>query len=147
MTAAETFFNAAAQTMGNLYGRWQDEREYEDIADYAMPLQRIAKQHNCAVESITARPFAIKFVAEGKRYEMKCGARSVSYRQIGVVAESGNVKQFGMGDAVVYSTEMVKIGGKVVKVVPAGCVVLLNGGTGRIKEEIISFAHLDHETV
>ena len=40
----------------NLYGRWQDEKEYEDIADYLATIQKLIPQ----AYSITKRPFGIK---------------------------------------------------------------------------------------
>lgn len=45
----------------NLYARWQDEKEYEDIADYG---KVIAKElpARFKLEGMTKRPFGFKFV-------------------------------------------------------------------------------------
>jgi hypothetical protein len=40
----------------NLYGRWQDEKEYEDIADYLAAIQKSIPQ----AYAITQKPFGIK---------------------------------------------------------------------------------------
>ena len=40
----------------NLYERWQDEKEYEDIADYLTAIQKSIPQ----AYAITKRPFGIK---------------------------------------------------------------------------------------
>ena len=47
--------------VAQLYVRWQDEREYEDIADYAAAVFPLFATHGVAVERATKRPFG--FVA------------------------------------------------------------------------------------
>lgn len=42
----------------NLYARWQDEREYEDFAEYAKVAKTIIPA-DCAFVSMTKRPFAL----------------------------------------------------------------------------------------
>lgn len=50
-------------TIFNLYDRWQDEHEYEDIKDYAKPLENIvSKIIGKDIElAMTKRPFGFKF--------------------------------------------------------------------------------------
>lgn len=82
-TLADTFFEAAAKTLGYLWGRWQDEKEYEDFANYILPIKKIAEQHaGVAIVKMTKRPFAVTFTAEGKTYIMDANSRSVGYKRI-----------------------------------------------------------------
>lgn len=53
-------------TFVNLWGRWQDEKEYEDIRDYASVLigcvQKNCPELGAILHSVTTRPFGIKVV-------------------------------------------------------------------------------------
>jgi uncharacterized protein (DUF849 family) len=53
------FYRAAATMMHHLWARWQDEKEYEDIEDYKIPLQEFATQCNVTIGRITKRPFGV----------------------------------------------------------------------------------------
>ena len=49
-----------AELLFNLWGRWQDEHEYEDINDYLEAIQK----HIPQAYAITKRPFGIKCKAD-----------------------------------------------------------------------------------
>lgn len=65
----------------NLWSRWQDESEYEDIKDYG---EALAKQYKCTVHKCVKRPFSfvISFIEfPDARYVVKCGSRDASWRR------------------------------------------------------------------
>lgn len=43
--------------LSNLYGRWMDEREYENIEDYAAPINKVLEPMGYKVEKMYKRPF------------------------------------------------------------------------------------------
>ncbi len=56
----EAFLDLIQNLMLNLYDRWQDEKEYEDIADYAIPLRKHLPE-GWTLQVMTKRPFGFKF--------------------------------------------------------------------------------------
>jgi hypothetical protein len=65
-----------------LYGRWQNEREYEDINDYG---KAFTKNTGWPVVKCSKRPFGFTFkVPEVPNavYEIKVTARSAAWRRI-----------------------------------------------------------------
>jgi len=65
---ADEVFNAVANRLTYLHARWQDEKEYEDFAEYkdAMQMELAKVNPSCAFKGATKRPFGFKFgTAEG----------------------------------------------------------------------------------
>jgi hypothetical protein len=60
---ALSFFQESQRTMGYLYARWQDEKEYEDIKDYSKPLEGLAKTPGVNILRMTKKPFGCDFPA------------------------------------------------------------------------------------
>ena len=79
---ALAFFNQAEETIVNLYCRWQDEKEYEDIKDYQKPLNSIADAAGVAITKMNKRPFGCNFTVDGKTFVLKMTARQYSYQRI-----------------------------------------------------------------
>lgn len=50
-------FNDTKPVAVNLYSRWLDERQYEDINDYAAPLRPIVEATGGKIAKMTKRPF------------------------------------------------------------------------------------------
>ncbi len=82
-TKAEAFYLAAENLFANLYARWQDEKEYEDLTDYAAVVQTVADKHGVKITQICSVPFGCKFIVDGKLYRVKINQRSYSYVRIG----------------------------------------------------------------
>ena len=81
-TKASDFFEAAQIMAINLYGRWQDEHDYEKIEDYALPLTPIANDHGVKIIKMTKRPFGCHFSVDGKTFQLKVTARAYEYKRI-----------------------------------------------------------------
>lgn len=56
--------------LGNLYGRWLDEREYEDIADYGKAFEKSLKKNGGTLVKMHARPFGATFTWKGWKYRI-----------------------------------------------------------------------------
>lgn len=70
-----------ADWLSYLYGRWQDEKEYEDFEDYK---KHFAKMSGFTVTSAKKSPFSFTFSVPGfpaATYEIKVTARSVAWRR------------------------------------------------------------------
>lgn len=73
----------------NLFCRWLDEKDYEDINDYAPILVNVVKENNGEPLEMTdivacKRPFGIKFTTpcDGKRWQLKVTTRSLGIVRI-----------------------------------------------------------------
>lgn len=75
-------------TIFNLYDRWQDEHEYEDIKDYAKPLENIvSKIIGKDIElAMTKRPFGFKFISN-YAFTTKTGELTIKTGEIAFMAK------------------------------------------------------------
>jgi hypothetical protein len=71
-----------AQYFANLYDRWQDEKEYEDFADYRKALQAAVEKRGATVATFSSRPFRADIVAGDTRYVLKADARKVTVHSV-----------------------------------------------------------------
>jgi hypothetical protein len=65
------------QLCANLYGRWQDEKEYEDFNDYVKVATEAATKQGLTLVKMTKRPFTVE-VKNTKRFVIKVTARKVT---------------------------------------------------------------------
>ena len=80
---ALAFFNTAGDTLAYLWSRWQDEKEYEDINDYAKPLQSLADAAGVTIVKMTKRPFGCVIAVEEKQFTVTIkGNGAYEYRRI-----------------------------------------------------------------
>jgi hypothetical protein len=79
---AEAFFHAAQKMLSYLWGRWQDEKEYEPIADYALPLKPIAAKAGVEIVKMTSRPFGCRFTVGPKVFTIRVTGREYSYQRV-----------------------------------------------------------------
>lgn len=81
---AVKFFNLAGNLMCDLYCRWQDEKQYEDIKDYAEPIAKLAKKvRGVKIGKMFKRPFGCEFTVAGKTFRLKVTARAYEYKRVG----------------------------------------------------------------
>jgi hypothetical protein len=81
-TAASIFFHDAQNTFEHLWARWQDEKEYEDIADYADPLAKIATPLGVSIVKMHRSPFGCQFKTTDGNYIVKVTSREYSYKKV-----------------------------------------------------------------
>lgn len=79
---ASAFFREAMPKLEYLWARWQDEREYEDIKDYMLPLKPIAEKHDVELIRMTKRPFGIVFNVKGTVYQTSTTSMRHSLKQL-----------------------------------------------------------------
>lgn len=60
LAAINAMYKNVRGLMENLWARWQDEKEYEDINDYAEPIKAHLPQ-GFVLEKMTKRPFGFHF--------------------------------------------------------------------------------------
>lgn len=81
--------DSTANVLCNLYERWQDEKEYEDFADYAKVMKESAeKTPGIKFLKGTKRPFGFNFTYNKVRYELGVRAKgnrlSIECKRLGV---------------------------------------------------------------
>jgi hypothetical protein len=79
---AKSFFDAAAGSLAQLYGRWLDEKDYEDIEDYMSALHEKAMAAGVALQNMTKRPFGVVFTCDGRTYHMTIKKNTAQYKRI-----------------------------------------------------------------
>lgn len=78
------FCDRIAERLAYLAGRWLDEREYEDFADYAAEMRKALPKGYTFVRA-TKRPFGFTFRADafpGALYAVSCTTHSISWKRI-----------------------------------------------------------------
>ena len=74
-----SMFDELAPHLTVLYGRWQDEKKYEDIADYGKNIAA-ALPDGFTLTKMTKGPFGFEFtIGTTARYHMKVTGRSVEW--------------------------------------------------------------------
>lgn len=85
-TQASKWFTelGATNLLGNLYGRWLDECQYEDIADYGKVLSASAAPFGLVITKMTKRPWGCQFhdPSTGAKYALKVSGSSASYVKV-----------------------------------------------------------------
>lgn len=67
----------------DLYERWQDEHEYEDLSDYALPLRSAAEPFGVTIRGMSARgPWGFTFEADNRTYRLTVNRSQIAYRRI-----------------------------------------------------------------
>lgn len=81
-TDAEKIYKDLQSTIVYLYGRWQDERAFEDFANYVGVVKNaLASSNDAAVfEKMTKRPFAVTFTLGQDRVVVGVGSEKYYYR-------------------------------------------------------------------
>lgn len=79
----KAILTGTSQLIGNLYSRWLEESEYEDIAEYGKVVKNALKSYEC-VEFIkmTKRPFGFIIKIQGVSFQFKMTIRSYSFKAI-----------------------------------------------------------------
>lgn len=80
---ALAFSESASKLLADLYGRWQDEKEYEHIDTYMQPFSALAEKTGVQLVRMTKRPFAVQFTVGEKRFHLYCNGRVVGYKRLG----------------------------------------------------------------
>ena len=79
---AKNFFEKAESTFMNLKERWMCESEYEDIKDYKLPLEPIAKKHSVVITKMKKRPFGCIFTTDNRTFQISVTDRVYQYKRI-----------------------------------------------------------------
>ena len=78
----DSFVNSSSKILGNLYCRWQDEKDYEDINDYSLPLINVAKNHGIENLTMTKKPFGCKIQLNDKVFQVFHSSREIGWKRV-----------------------------------------------------------------
>lgn len=70
------------QTMDSLYNRWQDEKEYEDWADYIKYVKGVCQDWEAQYVSLKKRPFSLIFIIDNNKQEIRVTKKRITLREI-----------------------------------------------------------------
>lgn len=79
---AASIYKSMENVMTNLYGRWLDEKEYEDFSNYADVMKKEISGLGGEFVAASKRPFGFKYALAGATYQMTISARSYNYKRI-----------------------------------------------------------------
>lgn len=74
----ETFFAKIQSRMENLYSRWHDEHEYENIQNYKNLIQKWADDYDIKILAIKKRPFSFIGEFNDMKFKIKITAKEYS---------------------------------------------------------------------
>lgn len=72
----EKLLAALDQPIGYGYSRWQDEKKYEDIADYAVLYEAEAKKLGWEITKMTPSPYGFRAVHRKAKVELEVSVRA-----------------------------------------------------------------------
>lgn len=76
------FMDKVQETLFNLWDRWQDEKEYEDINDYAKPIRNMLPA-GWELTKMNKRPFGFNFqIGTGVNYAIYCNAKQIAWKRL-----------------------------------------------------------------
>lgn len=64
------------------YFRWLDEKEYEDINDYAKLFKQDVEDNGGIFVKMTARPFGFKFTLDNKTFQAYANSKSIGIKPL-----------------------------------------------------------------
>lgn len=78
-------FDDVLESMGYLYSRWQDEKQYEDFEEYKkVMIKNLEPFEGFTLTKATKRPFGFQFtIGNGALYAVEVNSRSSSWGRIG----------------------------------------------------------------
>lgn len=79
---AEAIFEALETTICNLHGRWQDEKDHEDWADYAKAMKKAITGQGGTFVKARKRPFSLTYELEGATYQIFCNRREYGFKRL-----------------------------------------------------------------
>ena len=81
---ALAFYRKVQDLVESLYSRWLDEKEYEDINDYAAPIRTVANEFGITIRAMSRSPFGFTFSTKDARiYRLTINGKKYAYARIG----------------------------------------------------------------
>jgi len=66
----------------NLYSRWLDEREYEDIREYGDNIKPLIERENVRFVKMVKRPFGPVFTVDNCNYHISITTKKIQVKQV-----------------------------------------------------------------
>lgn len=83
MEKAKAVFKGMKDSLISLYGRWQDEKEYEDFKDYSKVMENKVTTLGGKFLKASKRPFGCTYLLENDKYQLLINGRTVGWKYIG----------------------------------------------------------------
>lgn len=84
----QSIHSTLSDSFGYLYARWQDEKEYEDFADYIAHMTK-KMPDGATLTKMTKRPFRVEYtMPDGARRWILANSREVRWGGYAVTAEA-----------------------------------------------------------
>lgn len=74
--------NATINAMGNLYGRYLDEREYEPLSSYQPVVAGLLAPYGATVTKMTGRPWGCRFTMNGVEYQYRVTLTKATIKRV-----------------------------------------------------------------
>ena len=79
----DELFKNVAPTISDLRGRWSEESQFEDFADYAEVMKKALPAHATFIRA-TKRPFSVVFSLAGddRKFQVIAAAKYAQWKQV-----------------------------------------------------------------
>lgn len=74
--------NKLAGNVESLHDRWQDEKEYEDWAEYEAHAKKLVEAQDAKFVHLKKKPFVLRFEKGGVFIDIECNVRELKVTQI-----------------------------------------------------------------
>lgn len=78
----DNFFLESVSLITSLYERWQDEKQYEKIEDYAAPLAPLAEKHGIKIDKMNKRPFGCTLSVNNRKFAITVNSRFAEWKAV-----------------------------------------------------------------
>jgi len=75
-------FDSMEKIMSNLYARWQNEKDYEDFAEYVEVIKKNAIKNGAKFIKAGRRPFGYVWEMNDRTYQTEVSAKTIGYKRI-----------------------------------------------------------------
>ena len=74
--------NKLAGSVESLHDWWQDEKEYEDWADFKAHAKKLVEAQGAKFVHLKRKPFVLRFEKDGLFVDIECNVRELTVTQI-----------------------------------------------------------------
>jgi hypothetical protein len=79
---AEKFYDKMENFVVSLYGRWQDEKDYEDINDYGTLIKKEVDKIGGKFIKMVKKPFGFLYSLDDVTYQISISNKNYTYKRV-----------------------------------------------------------------
>ena len=99
IAVAKEIYKDSLPAMKYLAWRWEDEKEFEDLNDYAIPLRESVEKHGGKFNEIYGEPFGFSYFVDGFGFKIAVKDNKISHDILKL--ETVNIKEETVEDVIV----------------------------------------------